>query len=157
MNAFSSIRDTLHLKFHPLVLNLFWNPPLLLFVFQTSLMMLQSIQLTHSCLFMGGGTGLLALNSLLFTLSHLCCPSCSTLHQCLHPHPPALHPLIQILLLHLFPLLHLPLLALSAIDALKKSGSQSNGQSHSTTGSIGIHLQQFHLLMKMTLMIPWTC
>ena len=64
MNAFSSIRGILHLKFHPLVLNLFWNPPLLPFVSQTSLTTLQSIPVTHSCLFMGG-TVLVLLNNLL--------------------------------------------------------------------------------------------
>ena len=132
MNAFSSIRGILHLRFHPLVLNLSWNPPLLLFIFQMCLMTLQSILLPHSCLFMGE-TVLLLLNSLLFALSHLLRPSCSTQPQCLHPHPLAPHPLIQIPLLSLLPSLHLPLLALNARDVPEKSGIQSNGQYHSAT------------------------
>ena len=132
MNTISSIRGILHLKSHPLVLNLSWNPPLLPFIFQISLTMLQSILITHSCLFMGE-TVLLVLNNLLFALSHLLHPSCSPLPQCLHPHPPALHPPTQILLLCLFPSLHLPLLALNARDVPESSGILSNGQYHSAT------------------------
>ena len=108
-NTFSSIRGILHLKFHPLILNLSWNPPLLPFIFQISLTMLQSSLITHSCLFMGE-TVLLVLNSLLFALSHLFHLSCSTLPQCLHPHPPGLHPPTQILLLCLFPCCTCPIL-----------------------------------------------
>ena len=62
---FSSIRGILHPRFHPLVLNLSWNPPLSLFIFQTSLMTLQSIPVTHSCLFMGGTVLVLLNNHLL--------------------------------------------------------------------------------------------
>jgi len=68
MNTFSSIRGILyHPKFHPLILNLSWNTPLLLFIFQTSLTTLQRIPVTHSCLFMGE-MDLWLLNSLLFIL-----------------------------------------------------------------------------------------
>ena len=55
------------------------------------------------------------------------------------------------------PLSHLLHLALSATDVQEKSGIQSNGQFHIATGSTDTLLQQFHLLMKMTLMIPLTC
>jgi hypothetical protein len=65
MNAFSSIRGIPHPKFHPLTLNLFWNPPLLLFTFQMSLMMLKGIPVAHSCLFMGGMVLVLLNNPLL--------------------------------------------------------------------------------------------
>jgi len=63
----ASLKPGPHLKCHPLVQNLSWNPPLLLYISQTSLRIILRILLAHSSLFMGG-TVLWLLNSLLLAL-----------------------------------------------------------------------------------------